>query len=197
MAAQGRSRKIERYSLALFIFLAGVAGSAVLLYRTNSGAFAWGEALLRVTAPGEHDLTLPDAGRYTVFYEYEGVLGGRRYSTGETVPDFTLTLTTKETGKQVPFTATATGNYWGSTMAGKAVMDFTIDRPGEYRLTAAYPPEGAPREVLLAIGHDVSGYAVQSYAGLFGGGGLCCGSTVVALVIALLTLLQRPRPGGR
>src|SRR5438552_18390982 len=72
----------EYYYFAILVFLAGFAGSAVLTYRSGQKLYAWKDALLRVTAPGEHDLSLAEPGRYTVFYEYEGVLDGQAYSTG-------------------------------------------------------------------------------------------------------------------
>jgi hypothetical protein len=136
-------------------------------------------------------LLLPDAGRYTVFYEYEGVVNGKRYSTGKTMPAFTLTLTHKATGEKAPLTGTRVGGYSGSERTSAPVMDFTIHRSGEYVLRATYPPEGAPGEVILAIGHDAFRNSLLMWGGVFVSGVLCCASVVAWLALLLLALLTK------
>jgi hypothetical protein len=177
----------EGYYLAIVLFLAGFVGSALLTYHSIRRMYAWDESLVRMTAPGDHDLTLTEPGRYTVFYEPEGVLEGRRYSTGDDVPAFTLRLIRKDTAALITLTASGAGD----SSKGSAVMDFIITQPGEYHLTANFPEHDD--KFLLAVGRDANYNALLVYGGFAGSVLLFLAASVIAGALALWVYLRRPK----
>ncbi|MDP6542811.1 MAG: hypothetical protein QGH60_02405 [Phycisphaerae bacterium] len=68
------------YVLAGLVLAGGIAGFALFLF---SGLTDLSGGLTQMVVPGEHELTLSEAGDYTVFHEYRSVVGSKVYSTGQ------------------------------------------------------------------------------------------------------------------
>jgi hypothetical protein len=183
------------YAAAVAVCVAGILASAILTARGLAPLYTVTSGLTRVGAPGRHPLTLDEPGSYTVYYEYRGVLDGRAYATAEQPPDLRLELTSSETGAEVPLVgSTAPPGYWGSDAAGVALMDFVIDRPGRYELTATAAGGGDVPPVILAFGHDMTRRVNRAWLQVLGGVALCPGSVLAAGVLALVTFLRRRPP---
>jgi len=158
----------------------------VFLFKSLTGMEA---NLQQVVAPGETDLTLHAPGTYTISYEYHSVVGGKVYSTDENISGLECVLVSKAKGSRItlsPSRMNSTYEFGGRS--GRSIFDFTIDQPGVYALTSAYPQDQVGPEVVLAVGQD-------STAGLFltvgGGLALVFGSMGIALAVTLITLIKR------
>lgn len=114
---------------------------------------------IQVVVPGSSDITLSQPGKYTVFYEYRSMVGNRVYSTGETIPSIQVNLVSKDTGDEVPLSSTSVNRTYAiGSRSGVGLLDFVIDQPGTYELSAPYPPadlrqQEERQEIVLAIIH--------------------------------------------
>ena len=132
-------------AMALASVLVAVAIVAVGFVRMSEQV----DDLQRVAVPGERQVTFPEPGGYTVYYEAAAV------SDGAEIPSLTVALTPSSGGEAVPF-----ADYGGSFTysmpghEGVALWTFRIDEPGTYRLNAH--DEGAARGE-VAVGRSVAG----------------------------------------
>jgi hypothetical protein len=174
------------YVLAAVIFIAGWALFAGFLFQSLSGMEA---GLQRVVVPGEMDITLRERGRYTISYEYRSVIAGKIYSTAENISGLECTLVSKANGSKVALSLTSVNTtYEFGGHAGRAIFDFTIDQPGIYTLTAAYPEGRQGPEIVLAVGEDST---IGLFTTIFTGFAIAFGTIGVSLAITLVTLIKR------
>src|SRR5262249_14976959 len=136
-------------------------------------------------------------GRYTIFYEYEGVADGRVFATGERPPALQLELASTETKAAIPLVGSglASAPYSAAGASGVALMDLVIDRPRAHELSARPSGDAQAPEVILAVGHEALRQNMSMWLQLAGGALLCLGSLFAGGMIALLTLVQRVKPG--
>jgi len=160
---------------------------------------------IQVVVPGSSDITLTQSGKYTVFYEYQSMVGNRIYSTGEDIPDIQVNLVSNDTGAEIPLSsASVTSTYTIGSRSGIGLFDFVIDQPGAYELSASYPAvlgqqqEQGP-EIVLAIIH---GSAVEK---LFGSiMGTVAGALAIVFIpfvagvaIIIITFIKRRKASAR
>lgn len=113
---------------------------------------------IQVVVPGSSDITLSQPGKYTVFYEYQAMVGNRIYSSGEDIPSIQVNLVSKENGDEIPLSiASVNRTYTIGSRSGIGLFDFAIDQPGTHELSASYPAvqgqqEQSP-EIVLAVIH--------------------------------------------
>jgi hypothetical protein len=157
---------------------------------------------LRAVVPGSGDITLSQAGKYTVFYEYRSMVDNRIYSTGEEIPGIQVNLVSKDTGAEIPLSAASVNTtYTIGGRSGIALFDFGIDQPGVYELSASYPAsvQGQQRpEIILAVFH---GSSLEELFGSIMGtvGGVLAIAFVpfaVGIAIIVITFLKRRRAGA-
>jgi hypothetical protein len=74
--------------------------------------------------------------------------------------------------------------------AGRSVLEFNIERPGLYQVSATYPDDGDGQRVVLAIGQGVAGIITAT---VIGGLAAIFGSILLAGIIALVIFVQRRR----
>jgi hypothetical protein len=203
------------YLLAALILVFGCMLGGVLLYMgwRDLQKLRWeppapGDItydLTQVVVPGEHDLELDEAGLYTIYYEYNSVVDGVEYATGEQFPGLECTLTGLR-GSSIelaPFPGSNT--YTFDNLEGIAIWTFTIALPGTYTLDCRYPPGTQEPHVVLAVGigfeqeiardllGDLFKTAAPSTQPLILGAAAICGSTALALLIAVVTLIRRSK----
>jgi hypothetical protein len=91
--------------------------------------------------PSSSDITLKQPGKYTVFYEYQSMVGNRIYSTGEDISNIQVNLVSNDTGDEVPLSSASVNmTYTIGSRSGVGLFDFTIGQPASYELSASYPP---------------------------------------------------------
>jgi hypothetical protein len=179
------------YGVAAIVLGAGVAVFVVLLIGFINGIAGMPRSMIRVVAPGSFDVTLDKAGAYTIFDEYQSVMGGRVYSHSGGLSGLTCTLTEKATGRSIPLTApTGSETYSMGPYAGRSLFAFNIATPGDYTLSAEYGGAGGP-DAVLAIGHGFMGNLMRLMAELFAGVGTLIVSVLLAVVIFIITIVRR------
>ena len=104
-------------------------------------------------APGKSNITLSEPGEYTIFYEFQSVIGSKVYDTGKDIPLIQVNLSSQDTGSAIPLsTSFVEKTYSIGSRSGIGIFDFTIDRPGIYEISMLYPTwqEQKP-EIVLSI----------------------------------------------
>ena len=180
------------YGLAAVIFLAGWGLFAGILWKSLSGI---GEGLQQVVVPGTAEVNLPEAGKYTVFHEYESAVGSRIYSSTREVSGLDCSLRSKATGAPVELSRSFSNTTYSlGGRSGKSYLDFHIDQPGLYVFSAEYPEGQEGGEVVLAIGQGVG---LRIVAGIIGSLAVVFGCIGLSVLIAVYTGVKRYRAGQR
>lgn len=169
------------YLVAGLLAVAGLAAAGFSLWRTLTGIEG---DLIRVTFPGQEEISLAEPGTYTIFVEYQ---------TGTTPDPESAELTVEvisEQGESLQFTRpSGTLTYTLGGRTGEGVLQFEVDQPGNFRFVGDYPDGDGP-DVMLAVNRGFTGR-------LFTGIGavilipLATGSAAIA--IAVVTFLRRRR----
>lgn len=143
------------YTVAVLIFVAGMAGFAVFLI---VGLSTLDDDFVRVTVPGQAELPL-DPGAYAILYERgpvaDGTGGGVIISSD--VTGLRISVEKSGTGTVVPLTANSMASYSHNGVSGQSLFTFTLTEPGTYRLVAAYDDGRAGPQVMLVIARGFMG----------------------------------------
>ncbi len=176
------------FVVAAVIGIAGIAG-AWFYAAPRLGAFA--DGLQQVVMPGPATVTLDRAGAYTIFAERHSVVDGRLYDSPPP-QGARITLTSEQTGKIVAMAAPhASVEYSIQGRQGHAVLGFTVDQPGRYRLAATGPADGG---YVLAIGQgSAMGRVGSLFRTILVTVALALGGLGIAGIIAIVTVLQRDK----
>jgi hypothetical protein len=174
------------YVLAGLVFVGGMALFAWFLFKSLSGM---GDKLQQVVAPGDTDLTLREPGNYTIFYEYQSVVGDKVYSTGQSISGLSCALVAKTTNSKIPLSRSSmNSSYVLNGRSGRSIFDFRIDQPGVYALSATYPQGQQGPEIVLAVGKDFTAGLFLTILRAFA---LFFGSIGIAVAIMVVTLVRR------
>jgi len=172
------------YGLAVFVFVIGCFLFGLFLFKRLNELM---DSLTRVVVPGKAEIALSEPGTYTVFYEYQSVVGNRVYSTGEALSGLECEIVSKDTGSQIPVSRSSTDlEYSFGSRKGVSVLEFTIEKSGVYEFSGWYP-EGRS-EIVLAIGYGLIGKIVRT---IVGGLAIFLGSAAIGVVIALRVFFKR------
>ena len=136
--------------------------------------------------PRSYFISLPEAGTYVIFHEYQSSVAGRVFATNNVnLSGMHVSLVGKATGEQVKVVPRSATYAYSSGVSGVSILEFDIRKPGVYQCSAWYE-KGAGPEIVLAIGKGSGdkmwGVIVRSLAILFIALGL---SIVTGLVIFL------------
>jgi hypothetical protein len=176
------------YGLAIVVFIIGESLFILFLLDSLSGLT---EPLTQIVAPAKSEINLPAAGKYTIFYEYQSVVGDRLYSTGGSLSGLQCALTSKVRGSRITLSRPLTrSTYSFGGRKGVSVFQFNIDQPGMYEFSAWYPKGQEGPEVVLAMGH---GFLKKLIGTIFGGLALFFGSGAIPIAIVVITLLKRQK----
>ena len=178
------------YGLAAVIFIAGWALFAVILWKSLSGM---DEGLQQVVVPGTTELNLAKPGKYTIFHEYQSVIGSRIYSMSQDVTGLECRLRNKATGVPVALSRSlSNSSYSMGGRSGVSYLDFRIEKPGVYELSAEYPEGVEGPQIILAVGQGVG---LRIVAGILGSMAVVFGCIGLAVAIAVYTGVKRYRAG--
>jgi hypothetical protein len=173
------------YFVAIAVLVLGVGGAIYfMMFRLENIQ----DALKRVVVPGESVVALEEPGTYTIFHELSGTLDGVVYSASD-ISGLKVTLESVATGEAVELRRPAASTSYdmgGSSAVG--IFAFTIDTPGEYRLSAAYDDGGSEPRAILSM---ASGFVGKLVAVILDAVALVIGSIALAVVIGILTFLRR------
>lgn len=182
------------YVLACLVLGTGLTGFVWFLF---SGLSSLEGGLTQLVVPGDHELTLSEMGGYTVFHEYQSVVGNKVYSMAQGgLSGLQCSLAFKATGEEIPLSESTTNStYSMGSRSGVSIFDFRIDSPGTYVFSAQYfPGEEGPGEegpeAVLSVGH---GFVKQLLVTILGGLGIIFGAMGAAAAIAVITFVRRRR----
>jgi hypothetical protein len=195
------------YVIGIIVLIGGPTISSAFLFSTvvsNIGNMTEVPSM-QVVVPGRGDITLSQTGKYTVFYEYQSMVGNRIYSTGEHIPGIQVNLVSKDTGTEIPLSsASMNSTYTIGGRSGIGLFDFTIDKPGMYELSASYPAaqeqqeEQRPEIVLAVIHSSVMEKIFGSIMGTVAGAlAIVIVPFAVGIAIIVITFLKRRKAGAR
>lgn len=174
------------YALAVLVFLAGMTVFAVFLFARLSKL---GDDFVRVTAPGQAELTLAPGG-YTIFHERVGMTdatGGGVITAGD-ITGLRISVQNPGTGAAVPLTASDGGRYTVDGRSGQSLFTFTLTEPGTYRLVARYDDGRPGPQAVLAIAR---GFMRNLLTTVFGGLAIMFGSFAIAGAIGIAVYRRR------
>jgi len=181
------------YVLAGMVLAGGIVGFVLLLL---SGLTGLSDALTQIVVPGQHELTLKEAGDHTVFHEYQSVVGSKVYSMEKGgVSGLRCTLRSKVTGREIQLSPSSVNStYSFGSRSGASIFDFSIDSPGDYLFSAQYPPGRDGPETVLTVAH---GFMKKLMVTILGGLGMMFGGLGLATAIAVITFVKRLRSRRR
>lgn len=166
-----------------------LSGCGLFVYFLVNGIFHLTDSLTQVVVPGQTELTLTQPATYTIFLEEQSVVGGRIFSTSQSVNGLKCAVSLlRASAQQIPVRRTASSiTYNVNGRSGKSVLEFQTKESGNYQFACDYSGESKGPEVVLAVGSGVGerigGTVLRSLAAMFGGG--ASGGTVI-LVLYLM-----------
>jgi len=192
--------------IGIIVLIGGPAVASAILFSTifsSIDSMAAEIPSIQVVVPGSSDITLSQPGKYTVFYEYQTMVGNRIYSTGEDIPGIQVNLVSKESGDEIPLSsASVNRTYTVGSRSGIGLFDFAIDQPGTYELSASYPAvQGQQQspEIVLAVIHSS---AVEKLFGTIMG--TVAGALAIVFIpfvagvaIIIITFIKRRKASAR
>jgi len=143
------------YGLGALLLIISIFGAALLGHSVFKDISGLTDMLRQVVVPGKSDITLVETGKYTIFYEHESVVGDKVYWTGQSFPaGLECHLKNKATGAGVPLARPmGSSTYSLGQRSGQSILEFRIDQPGTYEISAAYGKGQSGPDVVIAVGH--------------------------------------------
>jgi len=177
----------SHYVIGITVLIVGLVLFAILL-RTP------GEAVppeIRIVVPGSRDLYLPEAGKYTIFYEYLSIIGDKTYSTGEQLSPMLVGLQSRQYYKIFELSSPSrTMRYEAGGLAGVSLFEFEIESSGNYFLFAEYEGDVSGPDVVFAIGK------VRTLGATPAGLSTFLGTLIIGSFIIIKTFLKRRNRKG-
>jgi hypothetical protein len=160
---------------------------------------------IQKVVPGSSDITLPQPGEYTIFYEYRSMVDNRIYSTNQDIPGIIVNIVSKDTGDEIPLSTPSTSStYTIGGRSGIGLFDFSIDKPGIYEISASYPAtngqqEEQTQEIVLAVIHSsVMDHIFGSIMGtVVGAMAIVLVPFAAGIVFIIITFLRRRKARTR
>jgi hypothetical protein len=141
---------------------------------------------IRIVVPGSRDLYLPEAGKYTIFYEYLSIIGDKTYSTGEALSPMLVGLQSRQYYEIFELSSpSSTMRYEAGGLAGVSLFEFEIESSGNYFLFAEYEGDVSGPDVVFAIGK------VRTLGATPAGLGTLFGTVIIGGFIIVRTFLGR------
>ena len=175
------------YLLAVLVFVVGEVIAIVFFVTGFMGVLS---GLAKVVVPGSGTFTLPEPGKYVVFYEYHSVVGNRTYATpDEAPPGLECTVAAEDTGGDIPLSPATGTTFSGGNVEAISLWAFEVQQPGVFVLSGSYPEGEEGPDVVLSIHHSFK----KLLSILFTAMKLTGVSFLAALVIALVVFSMRRR----
>jgi len=172
----------SHYVIGIAVLIVGLVIFAILS-RTP------GEAVppeIRIVVPGSKDLYLPEAGKYTIFYEYSSMIGDKTYSTGEQLSPMLVGLQSRQYYKIFELSSPSRRmRYKSGGLAGVSLFEFEIESSGNYFLFAEYEGDVSGPDVVFAIGK------VRTLGATPAGLGALFGAVIIGGFIIIRTFSRR------
>ncbi len=171
------------YGISVLILLCGIIGFIVMLITGIN--YIMESISNRVIIPGISEIELEEEGKYSIYFEYESTIDGKRFETVN-INGLICSLKNKRTGEFITLNnASVRSNYSMAGRAGYSIFDFIIKEAGEYELQATYE-SGEGEEAVLAIGKGFGMTLVRTILLSLGVLFACTGTAIIMFVVTLL-----------
>jgi len=165
----------------------GIGGFVAAGFQIFSGVSAVEDRLMQVVMPGSATLKLTQPGTYTIYHERNSVVDGQLYA-GTSVGGLRLSM--RGPDGEVQLMARTGSTYKFGSREGRSIFGFTVNAPGEYRLSGTLPDGRGEPKVVLAVETGLLGGMFRMIGGALG---LAFGGLAIAGVIVVVTLWQRQK----
>ena len=172
----------SHYVIGIAVLVVGIVLFAILL-RTPGKAIP---PEIQIVVPGSRDLYFPEAGKYTIFYEYLSIIDNKTYSTGEALSPMLAGLQSRQYYEIFELSKPSRRmRYEVGGRAGVSLFEFEIESPGNYFLFAEYEGDVSGPDVVFAIGK------VRTLGVTPAGLGTLFGTVIIGGFIIVRTFSQR------
>ncbi len=142
------------YGLGALIFFVGTALTALIII---TQFYRYFEEPRQFLIPGEGTIAFERAGAYTIYYEYLSEYNSQIFDTGKAFIDIKPELQNKKTGEVIDLSrARITFNRYifGTHRDAIALLNFRIEKEGEYQFRATLADDQEETEIILSIAPD-------------------------------------------
>jgi hypothetical protein len=183
-----RPRKRVYLTAPLGLFLL-----AVLVYYGSSwlSVEIWDIYYSQLVFPGSYDIDLSEPGGYSIFYEFETIVGDVDYHTPENLEQVSIRVVA-QTGEEIQIQKQEGGILEFHDRKIKPLAGFFVFTPGRYRVTATAAMDLGPQKFVLSLGPDVP----VIYSILAAVHSIFTGLLVIAALISPIAV-WRSRKGSR
>ncbi|HEX3721218.1 MAG TPA: hypothetical protein VHV31_00410 [Nitrolancea sp.] len=181
------------YVTALLIFFVGVLVAAVLVVSSVVHFRSVKHSFIHIVAPGTTTVHLGDTGSYTIYYEYASDVEGQSVPADQTPPNMIVTITSVATGDTVDVVSADSGTYSLDSSSGIAIMNFNIEKTGDYKITSQYSDGSTGGDVEFAIAHGIARNIVWGIGSILGSIGVFCSATFFAFLLTVIVFILRQR----
>ena len=137
------------YLLAGGIFISGIMYMIYLIFAIVED-FSYSS--FRFTAPGSEVSVQLEPEKYTIYYEYKTYFEGVYFDTGNSINGLKLKIKNKLNGEKITVKNSAVNaSYTNSDGSGVSVLDFEIEKSGEYTISSSFV-NAEHEKVVLRIG---------------------------------------------
>ncbi len=133
---------------AIFV---SVTGIFIFMYVVVSSALSSDQRYFTLDAPGEATFSFRDTGDYYLFHEFQRTPDSQGMLRPPGVGALKVQIVNDAARATVPLTPDTSGRYVIYRTVGESLYAFTIDTPGNYRVTALHP-DGSDAPHTLTIG---------------------------------------------
>lgn len=156
-----------------------------------------GADMRQVVVPGSTNLDLAEPGEYTIFHERRSVVDGQLYTSFD-ISGLRVSVVGPD-GAPVSLNQPAmTSRYTFNGREAFSIFTFRVERPGTYRLTAAYADGRTQPQAVLSVGHDFLPALLITIFSAIAIGFATLGLGTAIFVVTLVKRRRRspPQPGS-
>jgi len=172
----------SHYVIGVIIWMVGIILFAILLRTPRKPT----PPEIQIVVPGSSDLYLPEAGKYTIFYEYLSIINNKTYSTGESLSPMLAGLQSRQYYEIFELsTPSRRMEYEVGGRAGVSVFEFEIESAGNYLFYTEYAGDVSGPDVVFAFGK------VRTLGVTPAGLGTLFGTVIIGGFIIVRTFIRR------
>jgi len=133
-------------------------------------------------APSNSVIVQLETGKHTVYYEYKTYFEDVYYDTGSSINGLKLEIKNTWNNEEVAVKNSAfNSSYTNSDGSGVSVLDFEIEKPGEYSISSSFVND-EHKKVVLSIDKTMGWDFINSIFGIFG---VFLGGLLLSILIAI------------
>jgi len=183
-----RAPRRSNYVIGIAVLMVGLALFAILLHTPRNAV----PPEIQIIVPGAKEFYLPEAGKYTIFYEYLSIIGDKTYSTGLPLSPMLAGLQSQQYYAEIELSRPSRRRGYGiGGRAGVSVFEFEIESSGNYIFFIKYADDVSGPDLVFAIGK------LETLGATPVGLGTLFGTFSISGLIIIRTYLKREKRKNR